>query len=109
MSKKINHSRWLGIILLSTTLLAAMPATLARADIDHREARELRLSGQILPLERIIEVVRQVKTGIIIETELEFEKGRYIYEVEILDDEGLVWEIELDAATAEILKIKLDD
>ena len=106
---KSKYGRCLSIVLLSTGLMMAMPASLALADIDHRAARELRLSGKILPLERIIEVVREIKTGIIIETELEFEKGRYIYEVEILDDDGLVWEIELDAATAEILKIELDD
>jgi uncharacterized membrane protein YkoI len=41
--------------------------------------------------------------------ELEKEHGRYIYEIEVLDNDGKVWEMEVDAENGEILKTELED
>ena len=40
------------------------------------------------------------------ETELELKKGNYIYEVEILDGAGKVWELKLNAKTGECCSSK---
>jgi uncharacterized membrane protein YkoI len=56
-----------------------------------------------------VERARAAKPGEIIETELEREQGRYVYEVEILDSAGQVWEVKLDARTGELLEIEHDD
>jgi uncharacterized membrane protein YkoI len=81
----------------------------ATADDDHVVARKLRDAGEILPLEQIIQRARAVKPGELIETELERKHGRYVYEVEILDQGGQVWEIKLDARTGELIKLERDD
>jgi uncharacterized membrane protein YkoI len=62
-------------------------------------ARKLRDAGAILPLEQIIQRARAVNPGEVIETELECKHGRYVYEVEILDQAGQVWEIKLVRST----------
>ncbi len=90
-------------------LCATLFAVPAIADSDHLIARKLRESGEILPLEKILERARAAKPGQIIETELERKKGRYVYEVEILDPAGQVWEVKLDAKTGELIKIERDD
>lgn len=77
-------------------------------DVDQATARKLRSSGQILPLEKIHTKAKTIKTGKILETELETKNGQYIYEIELLDDKGIVWEIKLDAKTGQLIKLEED-
>lgn len=97
------------ITVLSSVLLFSAAAVPAVADDDHVTARKLRESGQIMPLEKIIERARAEKPGEVLETELDREKGRYVYEIEIVDDAGQVWEIKLDAGTGALIEVERDD
>ena len=65
--------------------------------------------GDILPLEQILQTAREHHTGRVLETELEREGDRYVYEIELLDESGQVWELEFDAATGELLKREQED
>ncbi|MCX4192751.1 PepSY domain-containing protein [Methylophaga sp. OBS1] len=90
-------------------ILVALPGQSLQADDDSDYARMLKQRGDILPLEQVIESAMAVKSGQILETELDEEDGRYIYELEILDDRGQVWELELDASTAELIELESED
>ncbi len=81
----------------------------AFADQDYVAARKLRESGEILSLEKIAEHARTAQSGEILETELDREGGRYVYEIEILDQAGQVWELKLDAKTGDLIDIEIDD
>jgi uncharacterized membrane protein YkoI len=94
-------------LLLVGVLLSGLP--LASADEDHALARKLRDAGAILPLEDIVRHARAAKAGELLETELEEKQGRYIYEVEILDKSGQVWELKLDAANGHLISMERDD
>lgn len=79
-------------------------------DLGPDEALKLRDSGSILSFEKLNEqALAQHPGGTVRETELENEKGRYIYQLEIVDAKGVEWDVELDAATGEILKNHQDD
>lgn len=78
------------------------------ADVSQYTARKLVSAGQILPLAQIHEKAYLIKAGKIIETELENKKDRFIYEVELIDDKGLVWEMKLDAKTGQLIKLEQD-
>lgn len=56
-------------------------------------------------------MARSHKAGDLLETELEKNRktGLYIYEVEILDAKGMVWELDINAKTGELIKIEADD
>jgi uncharacterized membrane protein YkoI len=95
------------IILLTAGFLFAVGSTLA--DDDHLQARRLVEEGVIQPLEKILQQVWVQQPGRILEVELEREQERYIYEIELLDDQGVVWELEIDAQSGEILKTELED
>lgn len=97
---------WLRTILL---LLGICLVWAVQADEDHEQARRLKESGQILPLEKIIQAAQARYPGRILEVELKTEHGRYLYEVEILDERGVVWELLYDAASGKLLKRKHDD
>ncbi len=77
-------------------------AGLAGAD-DAARARRLLESGRILPLQTIIERVREHHPGRILEVGLEIEDGRTVYEVELIDPNGKVRELYIDAATGRLL------
>lgn len=103
MGRLIAHSG----LLLAATLLATSLA--ASAEGDHDRARRLRDAGDILPLETLIERTRAVRPGRILELELKEKKDRIIYEVELVDEQGVVWELYFDARSGELLKSKQDD
>lgn len=72
-------------------------------------ARKLRDAGAILALEDIVRRARAAKPGELLETDLEKKGDRYIYEVEILDNTGEVWELKLDAADGHLISMDRDD
>jgi uncharacterized membrane protein YkoI len=103
----MHHWRIRITCLLAACMLFGMRVVLA--DDDHALARRLSEAGQILPLEDIAARARTVKPGELLEADLEIKKGRYVYEVEILDKAGQVWELKLDAASGQLIKMELDD
>ena len=95
-------------LAIGGTLLVLL-TTVGLADDDHLEARRLMATGSILPLESILDRVQAQRPGRILEVELEREDGGYIYEIELLDESGQVWELELDAVAGETLEQKLEE
>ncbi|WP_289282258.1 PepSY domain-containing protein [Methylophaga sp. UBA5088] len=72
-------------------------------------ARQLLKEGKIMPLQEILTKAAMIKPGQVIETDLEKENERYVYELEILDKDGQVWELELDAQTGEFVDLENED
>lgn len=96
-------------LALAALLTAAPPSAGER---DHDDARALRERGEIVPLERILAAVAAQRPGRVVEVELELEfdlqgGGKaYVYEVEVLDAGGEVWELKYDARTGALLDQK---
>ncbi len=101
--------REFSIMPVILALLISIPAQIVQADDDYIEAKRLRDSGEIKSLEEILRNVRQAYPGRILEIELEDEKGRITYELEILGDDRIVREIHIDARSGELLSVEEDD
>ncbi len=86
-----------------------IPLSMALADDDHNKARHLLQSGEVLPLEIILEKLRPRYLGKVLEVELEQKSGKIIYEVEILAEDGVVHELYIDAKTGDVLRSKVED
>lgn len=97
------------IMSIALALLVSGPTQIVQADDDFIEARRLRESGDIMPLEEILKNVRRSYPGRILEVELENEKGRVIYELEILGADRIVREIYIDAKSGDLLSVEEDD
>jgi uncharacterized membrane protein YkoI len=98
---------------LSLILALGLACGLAHADkADHVEAQRLLAAGEILPLARVLEIVRREVPGPVIEVDLDRDDDdgvtRWEYEVEVLMDSGVVRKVELDARDGRVLKIKDD-
>ena len=90
---------------LLTAATLALGANLALAkDIGPDEALRLRDAGTIQSFEKLNEAALAKHPGATIEeSELEEEYGRYVYQLELRDDKGVQWDLELDAKTGEVL------
>ncbi len=95
------------VLLLSFMMLSH--SQVAMADDDYIEAKRLYDSGEILSLEIILKNVRQQFPGKVLEVELEKEDGQIVYEIEILNDNGVITEIYVDAKTGKLLLTREDD
>jgi uncharacterized membrane protein YkoI len=96
-------------MLVILVLLISSPVNDVRADDDYLEAKRLRNRGEIMSLEEIMQHVRKVYPGRILEVELENEEGHIIYELEILGTDSIVREIYIDARNGELLSVEEDD
>jgi uncharacterized membrane protein YkoI len=94
-------------IALALTLLLGLCAPVAARDgakDDHERARAAVQAGEILPLPVLLERLQRTYPGQVLELELEREDGRWIYEVRLLQPNGQLLRLELDARTAQVLE-----
>lgn len=91
---------------LLTAGVIGMTASLAHArDLGPDEALRLRDAGTIVSFEKLNATALARHPGSTIhETELEEEYGKYIYQVELRDAQGVEWDLELDAVSGQVLK-----
>ncbi|PIC84309.1 peptidase [Sporosarcina sp. P1] len=61
-----------------------------------------------ISMEQANEIALQRVRGEVVKSELEFDDGMLIYEVDIRTAEGHKYEVKIDAVTGEVLKVKLD-
>jgi uncharacterized membrane protein YkoI len=103
MNTFIKHSLIFAALISSAALVQAK-------DVSLDEAVKLRDAGSIQAFDKLNELaIAQHPGGVVHETELENQWGRYVYQVELRDAQGLEWDIELDANTGEVLKNQQDD
>jgi uncharacterized membrane protein YkoI len=91
---------------LFAAALIGLTANLAQArDLGPDEALRLRDAGTIVSFEKLNATALAKHPGsTVTETELEEEYGKYIYQVELRDPQGIEWDLELDAVSGQILK-----
>jgi len=94
--------KFLAVIVFAVCMLST--ENYVFADREHDNVLRLKREGKILPLETILKKVHVLRAGKILEVELEQKHGRYIYEIKILTEEGVVWEFKYDAQSAMLLE-----
>lgn len=92
----------------ASVLCAALALTPAFADgeRDQDRARAAMQAGEIMPLAPLLEQVHRVHPGQVLELELEREDGRWVYEIKLLASDGQLLKLDVDARTAQVLKVR---
>lgn len=94
---------------LAAALLIGVALGMAPAradDDDHERARRAVESGQILPLRDVLARLERSYPGRVLEVELERDDGLWLYEIKLLQADGRLLKLKLDAKTAAVLKEK---
>jgi uncharacterized membrane protein YkoI len=105
MSESTNHRLAVSFSALIglSALLFLYGTTGVDASNDHDAAQLMRQSGEIMPLVRLLQRPELAEYRVI-EAELEREDGRLVYELELLDSQGRVFERYFDARSGEPLR-----
>jgi len=101
----------IGFFALAMAALLALAPTGATAGDDHERARRAFESGEIVGLPRILNRVQSSYRGRILEIELEerrwdAQNPPWVYTVKVLTPQGHVIDLELDAKTTRLLRVR---
>jgi uncharacterized membrane protein YkoI len=95
---------------LFATAALTLTAGLAQADVPVDQIPQLVKDGKIKPLEELNQIVLKLHPGATItDSDLDNHFNGYEYEVELRDAKNVEWDVDLNAATGEVLKNKKDD
>ncbi len=90
-------------------LAAGLPASASaggQGDHDHDRARAAVQAGEAMPLSALLGRLQRSHPGQVLEVELERQDGRWIYEVKLLQPDGQLLKLALDARTAAVLELR---
>ena len=76
--------------------------------IDHWENHWQHPKYRRLSMEQAMEIARARVPGEVVEAELEFKDSGLIFEINIRTNEGMKYEVHVDAVSGQILKVKQD-
>ena len=99
-------------ITCAVALGLGLHAGLGRADDhdhddDHERARQALAQGLVLPLSAVLaRLPGQGWPGQVLKVEFEHEHGRYVYEIRLLQPDGRVAKLDVDAQNAQVLKAR---
>lgn len=106
MSLSLSRRTVIGLLAAAITAAAVPAGALAKdkeEEEDHDRARHAVERGEILPLDKVMAAVRDSVGGDIVGVELEHD-DTWIYEFKVLQADGRIVEVRVDAASARILK-----
>jgi len=92
------------LVFAGLSALALLNGALAWADSDHDRARAALVAGEVLPLPAVLERVGREHPGQVLAVELEREHGRWIYELKLLQPDGGLLKLDVDARDGTVLK-----
>lgn len=85
--------------------VSAWPAQ-AHDHEDHDRARQALEQGRVLPLRAVIDRVEREQQGQVVKIEFEADDGRYIYKIRLLQRDGRMAKLKVDAVDGRVLNIK---
>ena len=90
--------------LVVGTIFTLVSGLVQADDVRVDEAYRLASDGIIKPFEGLNQTALEARRGRIMDTELENNRGNYVYKVTILDSKGQEWEVKVDAVTGKLIE-----
>lgn len=102
-----RRARHIVLVAILAALLTLPPMLgYARDHKDHERARKALMSGEVLSLRQVLDIVTREYPGEPVEIEFEDEDDFYIYEIKLLQPAGSVLKMKVDATTGKVIKVK---
>lgn len=90
--------------LVAALIALAAPGVRAGDGRDQDRVRDAVRAGEVMPFDALRERLRRSHPGDVLELELEREHGRWTYEVKLLQPDGRIVKLEVDARSGEVLR-----
>ena len=100
-----RHPRRLALLgLLAGGLVAGAP--LHAEPNDHDLARQALQQGKVLPLRTVLDKVERDYGGKVLKIEFERDDGRFVYEIRLLQNDGRMAKLKIDAVDGRVLEVQ---
>jgi uncharacterized membrane protein YkoI len=106
MNKLVKRRSLFRLLTPVMMLAGIVPTPTWASDNDHERARAALEAGQIRPLADILSEVEHRYIGRVIESDLDHEDGRWVYEFKLLPPTGRIFKLEVDATSGAVLRSK---
>lgn len=99
------------VVLFATAALIGSTGWVhAGDDVGPDQVVKLLQAGTIKPFDELNAAAVAKHPGATLgETELEHEYGKYVYKVELRDQAGVKWDVDIDASTGQVIGDRQDD
>ena len=98
------------LVLSCLALLLLVASPLLRADEHNRGTHELARQaleqGRVLPLRTVLEKIERDYQGQALKVEFEQDDGRFLYKIRLLQSDGRMVKLKVDAVDGRVLDIK---
>lgn len=118
-----TRKKWLSFCLILWLALAAgglNPAQASSDDLSPQQIRAARQQGEIKPLRWVLKHIQAEYPGRVLDVELSKKKNKdkyqtkdkkpneyvYIYKIKLLQNDGYITKLYIDASNAEVLRVK---
>jgi hypothetical protein len=108
-SEVFMPARSAAVLLIAAALSCGSAVLTAGQDGTRPDAPLVQKSNEILSLDEIVQRVKMQQPGKVVEAELDHKRGRYIYEIDVIGDDGVKKELKYDAKTGALLSSKAED
>lgn len=98
----------LPLVVLTTLQVPASPPgehDWHESHSSYHQARKAVRRGQAMPLQQALARLPEIMPGRVVNTEYEFEFERWVYEFKVIDTQGRLRAVHLDAKTGELVKV----
>ena len=102
----MTKKRIAAVILALTGSSLALSAVYA--DDDHAEMASIARQANLIDPDRAVEIAKGQRPGVVTDVDLDYKRRGWTYEVEITDAQGKEWEVEIEGATGNVVKVKRD-
>ena len=98
--------RRLALTCLALLVLGASPVLRADDHESHELARQALEQGRVLPLRTVLEKIERDYQGQALKVEFEQDDGRFLYEIRLLQSDGRMVKLKVDAVDGRVLETK---
>ena len=93
---------------VTAVAIAFAAPVLAQDADDLAEMQAVSKSAGLIAPEQAVEKALAVKPGTVVDADVDRKFGKFYYEVEIVDAQGIEWEVDIDAKTGKVRRVKKD-
>jgi uncharacterized membrane protein YkoI len=98
----------LAMPLCALAIAAGAAPTRAQDADDRAEMQAIAKAANLIAPELAVEKALAAKPGTVVDADVDRKFKKYYYEIEIVDAQGVEWEVDIDAKTGEVRRVKKD-